>query len=159
MGRRRVREPNRPPPSSETRPEYPCFGPWPSLPHWCASPQRPLKRNRPKKGRRSLCNCTPAISDYTPAISDYTPAISNYTPITLTLFSLIELITKSTLTLTLLNFFGIRGVMQPTSRVGEIIFGFLHRLYVTRPRTLHTNIPRQVWQNGICNSFGGECSP
>ena len=47
----------------------------------------PQKKNRPKEGRRSLCNFTPAISDYTPAVSDYTPAISDYTPITLTLFN------------------------------------------------------------------------
>ena len=47
----------------------------------------PSKKNRPKEGRRSLCNFTPAISDYTPAVSDYTPAISDYTPITLTLFN------------------------------------------------------------------------
>ena len=36
----------------------------------------PSQKNRPKEGRRSLCNFTPAISDYTPAVSDYTPAIS-----------------------------------------------------------------------------------
>ena len=47
----------------------------------------PSTKNRPKKGRRSLCNFTPAISDYTPAVSDCTPAISDYTPITLTLLN------------------------------------------------------------------------
>ena len=55
----------------------------------------PSKKNRPKEGRRSLCNFTPAISDYTPAVSDYTPAISDYTPITLTLFNFSDLITKN----------------------------------------------------------------
>ena len=55
----------------------------------------PSKKNRPKEGRRSLCNFTPAISDYTPAVSDYTPAISDYTPITLTLFNFSNLITKN----------------------------------------------------------------
>ena len=53
----------------------------------CLSSKAPQKKNRPKEGRRSLCNFTPAISDYTPAVSDYTPAISDYTPITLTLFN------------------------------------------------------------------------
>ena len=47
----------------------------------------PSKKKRPKEGRRSLCNFTPAISDCTPAVSDYTPAISDYTPIALTLFN------------------------------------------------------------------------
>ena len=64
--------------------KYLCIG---FVPGDSVSPQRPLKKKRPKEGRRSLCNFTPAISDYTPAVSDYTPAISDYTLITLTLFN------------------------------------------------------------------------
>ena len=52
MGRGRAQEPKRPPPSSETRPEYPCFDPWalPSL--VCLSSNQRIAKGAGGKGPR-----------------------------------------------------------------------------------------------------------